>query len=366
MMQTDSSSRLVAPVSLSTPALEPLAEASIECILSEAGLRPFAAELDALQRRSREPYAPMALANWLEARTPAPGWSQRTILLRSGNSIEAALYLQECTPAGLPSGYFRGCDALGDTLILCDAGREQYLLQRTIDLLLSSHRAFLVLLERPADAPAYTPLHTDWHFTTQPIACRWHHPLGSSFDDTVALFGRRTRRNLRYALRRVQLNDWSFLPALGPVDIAAAIAELATTSTHPFATHQEHTRLHLATTLQDSFAMGLRDADGRWLSCIIGRRTPEAAEVFWQSNARGFDRDSLCTAMRALFMQEEIARGTPAIHYIGGSASLMQHCCPPVAGIRSAIGRPGLRLSLLRAALKTPLASPTNHLYQHL
>jgi hypothetical protein len=366
MMQTDGSSRLVAPVSLSTPALEPLAEASIQCVLSEAGLRPYAAELEALKRRSRLPCAPMALASWLEARSPAPGWSQRTILLRSGNFIEAALYLQECTPAGLPSGYFRGCDALGDTLILCDAGREQHLLQRTIDLLLSSHRAFLVMVERPADAPACRTLHPGWHFTTEPISCRWYHPLRSGFDDTLALFGRRTRRNLRYALRRVQRNGWSFLPALGPADIAAAIAQLAATSTHPFAPHQEHTRLQLATTLPSSFAMGLRDADGRWLSYIIGRRTPEAAEVFWQSNARGFDRDSLCTAMRALFMQEEIARGTPAVHYIGGSASLMRHCCPPVAGIRSAIGRPGLRLSLLRAALKTPMASPTNHLYQHL
>jgi hypothetical protein len=360
MIRTNHAFRLAQPVNLLSA--DPNSRASVQCIVSETHLRRFEAELEALRRRSRHPDAPMAIPRWLEARRPPPGWSQRTILLRSQGVIQAAVYLQECTPAGLPTGYFRGFDAQGDTVILCEALREKELLQQTIDLLLASHRAFLILMDRPIEAPACS----GWYCSTVPLVRRWYHPLRATFDDTLALFGRRTRRNLRYALRRVERNRWRCHPSLTAAQLSTALTQLASTCTHPFLPHEQQTRLDLAMTMDGGFAMGLSDADGRWLSCIIGRRTPCATEIFWQSNARSQGNDSLSLTMRALFLREEIARGTRQIRYISGTTPLMQHSCTPVPGLQTAIGRPGLRLSLIRRILKTTAASPTNDLHHHL
>jgi hypothetical protein len=173
-----------------------------------------------------------------------------------------------------------------------------------------------------------------------------------AFDATLKAFGHRTRRNLRYALRRTAKKHWEFVPELDPKQLGEAISQLSSRSTHPFPVDIGTMRLQLTAKTPGSFAMGLVDAQGNWLSCLIGRRFDGVAEVFWQSNAVGYGGDSLCTTMRSWFMREEVARGTAQVRYIGGTCALMQHCCTPTPGLQISIARRGLRLLLLVAVMK--------------
>jgi hypothetical protein len=268
--------------------------------------------------------------------------------------LDAVLYLIERTPFGLPTGYFRGSCALGETLILCEAGREELLLTRATELLLESHRAFLVMLDEPAADPAAATGRFSSHLRRRAAIddLYYEHPLSNTFDTTINTFGYRTRRNLRYALRRVTKNSWNFHPDLSAEQLRSAAEQLAGTSTHPYPASAAAMRLRLAADTPDSFAMGLTDADGHWLSYLVGRRRNGTAEIFWQSNAAGHSKDSLCTTMRALFMREEIARGSERVRYVGGTCPLMQHCCTPTPSLQLSIARSGLRLLLLNLVLR--------------
>ena len=343
----------------------------VECVAAEE-LARHAAELEGLRLRSLAAGEIISMPAWLAARHTPPGWVPRTLLLRSGARLEAAVFLLERTVLGLPTGYFRGGDALGETLILCDAGREEEFLARTLKLFLDSHRAFLVLLDQPPETVAPSP--NGFRRRSVAVTLHWQHQLAGSFDATVASFGHRTRRNLRYALRRVEKNGWQFLPNLSARQLIAAVSHLSTRSTHPFPPEIVATRLNLAARTPDSFAMGLVDAQGQWLSCLIGRRTGSTTEIFWQANAAGHAADSLCTTMRSLFMREEVRLNAASValekarmvRYIGGTCPFMQHCCTPSESLQTSLARRGLRWLLATALAKAGLLSAAHPLRNHL
>jgi len=346
----------------------------VQCLSSLQHLGLYVAELEALRVRSNKFDEILSMPAWLAARYSPSGWVPRTLLLRNGTRPEAAVFLLERTLGGLPTGYFRGGDALGETLILCESGREEELLKLTIELYLKSHRAFAVLLDQPCD-PKDTSSARSAPFTERTVTTtlHWQHQLQPTFEATVAPFGHRTRRNLRNALRRVERNGWQFLPNLNARQLIASISHLSRHSTHPFPLEIAVRRLRLAAETPESFAMGLLDADGRWLSCLIGRRCPATTDIFWQSNAVGHSGESLCTTMRSLFMRHEVGRASApddgplkVVRYIGGTCSLMQHCCTPTASYQTSLTRRGLRLTLARALVKLNLLSSGHPLRSHL
>ncbi len=330
------------------------AELEFDLLTRASELHRFAEEMEILRLRSADPGKLSCMQGWLAASQPQTGWSQRVLLLRSAGGLEAVVFLLERTPFGLPTGYLRGSSALGETLILCEAGREELLLTRATELLLQSHLAFLVMLDEPASDPIAAVGRFGPHLRRRAAIddLYYEHPLGDTFDATIRSFGYRTRRNLRYALRRVAKNSWRFHPDLSAEQLRAAVQQLADTSTHPYPAAAAGMRLRLAAETPDSFAMGLTDADGRWLSYLVGRRRNGTAEVFWQSNAAGHSKDSLCTTMRALFMGEEIASNSSRVLYVGGTCPLMQHCCTPTPSLQLFVARHGIRLLLLNTILR--------------
>jgi hypothetical protein len=325
----------------------------VSLLSSGPELRSITSELEDLRLRSSFPNTLVSMPGWFEAHRSPAGWAHRVLLLRTGDRVDAAVFLLERVVFGLPTGYFHGGDALGDTLILCEAGQERLLLSRAIELLLARHRGFLVLLDKivPADPSLAPRFGSGLRVRSTIDSVYWQHALQPTFDATLKAFGHRTRRNLRYALRRTEKKHWQFFAELDLKQLGDAISQLSSRSTHPFPVDIGAMRLHMTTKTPGSFAMGLVDAEGNWLSCLIGRRFDGIAEVFWQSNAAGYGGDSLCTTMRALFMRDEVARGTAQIRYISGTCALMQHCCTPTPSLQISVARPGMRLALLRTLM---------------
>ena len=132
---------------------EPAGNPRVRCIGRLRDLQRYAAPLEALRLRSSDPGSVISLPEWLAARHVPEGWAARAILLHEDKQLEAALFLLEKTVAGISTGYFRGGDALGETLLLCEAGREEEYRTLILNLLLKRRRAFLVILDEPNESP---------------------------------------------------------------------------------------------------------------------------------------------------------------------------------------------------------------------
>jgi hypothetical protein len=312
-------------------------------------------EIEALCSRSSDPFqfhflplhhAFNAMDSGAELTVESLVW--RMLLVYSVVQLEAVLFLQEATLLGVPTGYFRGHNAKGEILIVAESGKEENWLAAALKLLLQRHRAFLVLLDRQTPGPATLALSGAFHLRSDSIDQFWELPLAETFDTTLATMGRRTRRNLRHALRQVEQNGWQFHPALSMNELSMALHELRSCSTRPTSEITAERRLRYAAGIPNPMAMGLRDAEGRWLSCIAGSTTANATNVIWQENCAGYPQDSLCTIMRALLLRHEIERGAHLIRFIGGTNALQEHLCKPSESRRLWLGRPGMRLGLLR------------------
>jgi hypothetical protein len=91
----------------------------VSLLSSGPELRSITSELEDLRLRSSFPNTLVSMPGWFEAHRSPAGWAHRVLLLRTGDRVDAAVFLLERVVFGLPTGYFHGGDALGDTLILC-------------------------------------------------------------------------------------------------------------------------------------------------------------------------------------------------------------------------------------------------------
>ena len=77
--------------------------------------------------------------------------------------------------------------------------------------------------------------------------------------------------------------------------------------------------------ITEPFLMGMKDAAGRWLSLVAGRRCGDTSEILWQLNRNGYASHSLGTAMRAYVIEHETLRGSKRLKVEGGTNHTMFH-----------------------------------------
>jgi len=332
----------------------------------------FGPALASLARRSNPSTAMTFSPAWWQAVPPPRGYAHRLLILHRGAELCAAVSFRERTVFGLPTGILQGSDAKGEALVLSAPGHEVEWLAAGIEAVFRSRRCLALMLNRPAGQTSRAQLGELGRLLQRgglqqralSAPSFWRTTLAARFDDTLAPFGHRTRRNLRHALRRVTQNGWQFVPELTAAQVSEATTALATGSTHPYCSRAIAARLELETSHRNSFSMGLRSSRGEWLSMISGvRRAEGLTDIFWQANVAS-RHDSVATAMRALLMQHEGERGIESLRCIGGTSTLMEHTCRPDPATQMLIVRPGLRLVLLRQLLRTRLVSRTHPLRQ--
>ncbi len=174
--------------------------------------------------------------------------------------------------------------------------------------------------------------------------------LGSSFDATLAKLGKHTRRNLRYYRRRTEVElGCRFFPEIRGVMSKSEFSELNRVSTHPVEERAMLRRYDDLSRIKDSFCVGMRAADGRWLSLMGGRRHHGWTEVDWQVNRAGLDRLSLGTAMRSYFLENEVTLGTERLYFEGGTPHTMRHSLLTEKAVDIIALRSSWRVRLMRA-----------------
>lgn len=152
-------------------------------------------------------------------------------------------------------------------------------------------------------------------------------------DATLAHLGKHTRRNLRYYRRRADAALRQELidhPQLTRDEFLA----FNRVCTYPLTDERAAMRYEAIQHLPSRYLhLGLRAANGDWLSMVGGRIHEGITDIEWQMNRADMPSYSLCTLMRAHLIEHEVSRGTQRIYFVGGTPHSLRTALTPARGI---------------------------------
>jgi hypothetical protein len=144
-------------------------------------------------------------------------------------------------------------------------------------------------------------------------------PLEETLEATLANLGKTTRRNLRRYRDRTEA-DLGHQVIDHPKLTREEFLEFNRISTHPVTEQQADWRYKVSqSTASGGLFMGLRAANGDWLSLIGGRTHEDSTHIEWQMNRADMPSYSLGTVMRSHLIEGEVKRGTRKLHFVGGN-----------------------------------------------
>lgn len=265
--------------------------------------------------------------------------------------LEAAALFFEYRICGLRSGAVTAADAVGFSSVIAPAGQRARVAAMAARALVERGANIVLATYEDAGEPESRSAFTGWKGV---LAATRHRDvqrvlrLAPTMEATLAQMGKSTRFNFRYYRRRLQKHAGCVYvedarPALQDADFHA----INRASLNPVPEAEFARRVRSATTLQDSFLVGLRAADGRWLSLAGGWRQGKTTVLHWQSNASGFEKQSVGTVMRSFFLEAEIARGADTLLIYGGTPHSMRYAFERQTVADLVLRRKGLHASLL-------------------
>jgi hypothetical protein len=150
--------------------------------------------------------------------------------------------------------------------------------------------------------------------------------LGKTYDETLARFGKRTRINLRYYRKRLLATmRCEFVADACAVMSEDELAAMNIASLNPVPPAECLRRFRASRDLPGGFLIGLRGAEGQWLSALGGWRQGATTLMYYQINIAGYEKYSLNTVMRSYFLESEIERGTHTLVFYHGTNHPMSH-----------------------------------------
>jgi hypothetical protein len=154
--------------------------------------------------------------------------------------------------------------------------------------------------------------------------------LGETLEQTIDLFNRRTRRNLRYYRRLLEAETpLEFVPDAGTLLSFAELQAINRRALEPVPDELMRHRYQNFADQPGAYLCGLRTQAGEWLSLIGGWRHEGTTVLQWQLNCHGYERFSLVTVARSFWMEFEIAIGTRILRLDGGTTHAMNHSFIP-------------------------------------
>ena len=243
--------------------------------------------------------------------------------LTAGDLLGAVL-VYEYRFSGIRTGLYTSNDRSGRNNLIALPALRTPLALYAARYLLERHAQVVLLSYRAQDDPAAS---SEADLSAPARSCLWAMrqrtipeflALASSYEDTLATIGQRTRSNLRYYRRRAErMLGCSFVPDLeiSPEDLLLFNRDCMYAVSDPVAAW----RLQATRELKDPILMAMRDGDGRLLSVLGGRRVGTNSEILWQMNRDGLPNFSLSLVMRGYFIEHEIARGAKRFYVEGGT-----------------------------------------------
>jgi hypothetical protein len=237
---------------------------------------------------------------------------------------------------GAPTGVFATDDVSGERTVLAHHTIRAQVAEQACRILIAHGAAVCLASVSDVPAPGPRPVRGEPDLDAPcSVAVRIRTQardleLGNSLGETMAAFGKNTRRNFRRYRQRVEQDlGATFVPnvQITPEDFL----ELNRCSTNPVPEEDAAWRYHFAMSSSRRLLIGMRDNAGRWLSLIAGTRYPD-----------------LSTVMRSFLLEHESAIGTRKLLFKGGTPHSMGLSLAPAETLDVVVVRKGIRGWLLR------------------
>jgi hypothetical protein len=247
--------------------------------------------------------------------------------------LKGAALAYEYRVFGLSSGVFSTSDFTGSRNVIAPADMRPRL-SVLICRYLMERGAQAVLLTFASDSDedcqgcfdAAIAGHKKYWWTTQTRIAGATLALEKTFEATLLMIGKETRRNLRRYRRKAEAElNCIFAGDVKNTLSKEQLVELNHASAHPIANHALERRYNTMKTLEGAFCVGVKTPDGQWISLLGGRRHHGVAEIDWQMNRGGLEKYSVGTIIRAYLIEHEIAIGTGWLFFEGGTPHTMRH-----------------------------------------
>ncbi len=269
---------------------------------------------------------------WFVSRTVLWGNSPIVVLVDQGKKPVAAVLLYERRFCRVPTGVIKGGNGAGDGVVVAPLPLRTAVLQVALAKALSlplTHTVLAAVRGLDAQAPSVRPkVELDAQWRARQVGT--HLSLAGGFEGFMSRLRTRSRRNYRYFRRRAESElGVVFVPNLTNAEACQAVRELHGVSLHPVPRARA---MRFQAAIQDtpgSFAMGVRDRSGRWLSYIAGWRHANTTFVEWQLNHHEFAAASLSTVMRTYFLEHEALAGVHELIFVGGTSAALGRYCRP-------------------------------------
>jgi hypothetical protein len=244
------------------------------------------------------------------------------------DDIRAAALFFEYQIAGFRTGLFSTDDAVGyRTVIAAAEERERFAYRAARALLDCGAHIVLSNYESASENAISRPLERKLLFGRRERKVPRMLRLFPTYEETLAQFGHSTRFNLRYYRRRLAKRvQLEFVDDARPEITMEKFRSLDVASLDPLQNlHEVTRRWRSSCDLPDSFVVGLRSSEGKWLSLIGGWRHETTTVLHWQLNVAGYEQDSIGTVMRSFFIEHEVARGAQELLIYGGTPHTIRH-----------------------------------------
>jgi hypothetical protein len=320
---------------------------STHVVVGNRAIHSHLAEILELRRRCEQQDDLTTEPEYFFAAHTLPNRRCAAVLIRKDQELKACVLFYEHTRYGIGLGLFRGGDYVGESLVVApEALRVQYVHLAT-QALLKQWRIHGVSITVKAPVDRCTEIMGPASYFKRFIGSEVQHklPLVSTYEGMLAGLGPRTRRSL--AGKRQQLEksmNVQFVAALEPDECLQAMLELHGKSTPQRVTEFYQARYRLLRGKSEFFSMGLRLADGPWLSMVTGWRRNQVTYVDLQMNDINYKKESLSAVMRAFLLEHEIGLKQELINFVAGSSLLLRRYCEPLEACTDLfISKPGLR-----------------------
>lgn len=270
--------------------------------------------------------------------------------------LRAAIFLYEYCPWGVPTRIFVPADYYGLRNVLAPPEMRSAISQQAAHFLIE-RGACLVLItiadgKFPPDSGG-----SGLTCATYTRELRLVLPLRSTVDETFAALGTRTRRNLRHFRRRAESElGATFHPV---VEVSEAeFLKFNLRCAFPVSPSVASWRFRSVCGTPSGLLVGVRAADGSWLSLLGGRHHMGTTFVDWLMNLDSLPSFSLGTVIRSYLIEFEVARKAQFLHFEGGTRHSMREAFLKQEASGLLLARPFLSPPILRSVL--PRVMPKN------
>jgi hypothetical protein len=248
-------------------------------------------------------------------------WKPRVVVVSRGPRTVGLLYCKERVVAGIATGIVFGDDTLG-AMIAARTGETDSVLHCAVEALLKHVVALrfrlgsdrLALMES-AKAGACIYFRRAKHHA--------HLELPGNYGEFLARVGPCTRNNLRRYRRRSEAAGNEFSPDLEFIEFCAAARGLFPNASFATSNRELERALDMisAMPMPSRLLIGLRQANGKWISLAGGWYDGERAILNMQLNDRRMGRDSLSLVLRSYLIEMLVKRGFREIIFWAGTSA---------------------------------------------